>query len=150
MKNASPQQIIQAAIGYIGLREVKGEESEPLLKAIIDKYQGGNNDDSKVPWCSLWLMFLFDELGIERGETNGAARSWLKHGTPVEWEDLKAGDIIVFWRGSHNDNKSGHVVIFLGWNYHGNAFCISGNDNDSVGESSRTKHKFLGATRYTK
>lgn len=58
-----------------------------------------------------------------------------KLGSKVDWEDAEPGDFVQFWR----NNKSGHSVLFLGW------------ERDSVGvicglkyRSSQTKTDGIG------
>jgi hypothetical protein len=48
-----------------------------------------------------------------------------KLGRKVEWEDAEPGDFVQFWR----NNKSGHSVLFLGW------------ERDSVGVISGLKYR---------
>ncbi|MFM7661954.1 MAG: hypothetical protein ACKO6A_04755 [Bacteroidota bacterium] len=66
------------------------------------------------------------------GNTNASAETQClfvikkeKLGRKIEWEEAEPGDFVQFWR----NNKSGHSVIFLGW------------ERDSVGVISGLKYR---------
>lgn len=145
-KMITQQQFINNAISYVGLREIDGPESNPLLLAIIQKYITTATDDSKVAWCSVFLMFLCDELGVDSRGATAAARSWLDVGKPIEREKVRQGDIVVFWRESKRSWK-GHAGIFWGYNLDGYVLTISGNDSNGVTFRAFSPKRVLGYRR---
>jgi hypothetical protein len=112
-------------------------------------------------YCSGFTFYLLFKAMKEHGWLDGYTKSELKHmqkewygntkeafetqclyvlekqklGRKMEWEEAEPGDFVQFWR----NNKSGHSVMFLGW------------ERDSVGviaglkyRSSQTKTDGIG------
>jgi hypothetical protein len=111
---------------------------------ILAKSQSGS-------YCSGYTFYLLFNALKENGLLEGYTKSELKRiqkewygntkeafetqclyvlekeklGRKVEWEDAEPGDFVQFWR----NNKSGHSVLFLGW------------ERDSVGVISGLKYR---------
>lgn len=82
------------------------------------KRPDGSWDTSKVntkriPWCSVGLNAWVVRSGMP-GTGDAAARSWLKWGDAVPAGKHRKWDVIVIWRGEHNDGWSGHVGVLDG------------------------------------
>jgi len=119
------------AMKYIGVQEIPGPKSNPIIKKWIQDYHD-NTEDSRISWCSIFLMALTDEFGFYNHGATVAAKSWKNCGIALErTQDALAGDLVIFDRGKVGD-WMGHVGIFHSWNVEGKMLVISGNDSDGV------------------
>lgn len=138
-------QIIKKAFSLYGVAEIKGRLSEPK---IIEMFRacgfGWQKDDSKLAWCSIFLMFICKELSIEN-TANAMARSWLKEGAAVEIDNLQFGDIVILWRIKPN-SQFGHVGLFVKQDAH-HIWLLGGNQGDKVQICRYEKKRFLGGRR---
>ena len=73
------------------------------------------------------------------------ARKWLNLPKKVEFENIKLGDVVVFWRGSPQDWR-GHVGIYISHNDQ-NIFVLGGNQGDRVTIAPYAKDRLLGVRR---
>ncbi|WP_367328285.1 TIGR02594 family protein [Lentimicrobium sp.] len=122
--------MIQFLSQYIGLKEIPGEEDNPVIVEWFHDIGFTWINDDETPYCSCTVNYVAKQLKIER---SGAldARSWLKVGqkttSPIP------GDIVVFWRESPSSWK-GHVGIFLGFSADGrHVWVLGGNQGNEVG-----------------
>lgn len=130
----------------IGMQEwvmnSKGKKiSNPNLQRYIAKAmrtKAGSADEAKwlktntmtTAWCAYWLNAKLEYAGIP-GTASGMARSFLKWGVAVKEDDWREGDIVVTWRGSHNDGVTGHVFALLRWDK-SYVYGVGGNQGDQV------------------
>lgn len=130
-----------------GLKEVYGYKSNPKLLDIIKKSLPNAIDDSVVSWCGIWLKEVVSRVSccIRIPEKFMVAREWLKVGVPVEIQDIRQGDVLVFWRDNERSWK-GHVGIYVGEteSYYN---VLGGNQGDKVSISGYKKIRLLGARR---
>ena len=110
---------------YYGLKEIMGAEYSPTILNWIKKYFPETKDDEDVPYCSIGLIEIFKELGLENKivVTNPSAISWINMGDSVELSDAILGDIVVLKRvgGNHvglfiRKNLKRDVIYVLGFN----------------------------------
>lgn len=139
--------IIEKALSVYGVKEIKGKYSNPRIMEMFTATGKEWVKDDATAWCSAYVNWVAITKGYEAsGELN--ARSWLKVGESIEKDDLKQGDIIIFWRESRRSWK-GHVAFYIGEdeeNYH----VLGGNQGDTVKIAPYPKSRFLGARRLNK
>lgn len=138
--------LFQFGAKYVGIKEVPGPGSNNVILEWIQDYFPAAVDDSKVPWCSLFLLFLAQTFGFDITGATPMARSWLRIGEIVPLEEATENDIVVFYRGKR-DSKLGHVGVFLCLNELGNPVVLSGNDSDQVTVRPFARSRVLGVVR---
>lgn len=94
------------------IAEIPGPRSNPRITLYHSTTTGGAAPDD-VAWCSSFVNYCVEQSGL-RGTDSKGARSWLYWGVKVEANDLREGDIVVFWRGATGGSK-GHVGFLVGW-----------------------------------
>ena len=140
--------LLLAAFKYYGMKEVSGPESEPTILSIIQKVFPSALDDSKVPWCSVFMNWLAWETGHEAPSSNvGLAKSWLKVGREIPISQREIGDIIVFHRGKNP--ALGHVGIYINERGH-MVRVVGGNQDDAVNIRSYPASRIAGVRRLSK
>lgn len=109
---------MQIARAYLGLREVVGDQANPKIvewlldTTIPDKIARSD----ETAWCAAFAGGVLKESGYRLSRFGGGgtglanARSYEAYGEPIMPEDVRRGDIVVFWRGSR-DSASGHVAF---------------------------------------
>lgn len=125
--------LIEIALADYGMVEVKGTNSNPQLLAMIRKYLPNATDDSEVSWCGVFMSHVVGQLpGGNALAPAGrlAARNWLNAGQPVQPDEAKLGDIVVFYRGSI-DGWQGHVGLLIKKDAT-KVWCLGGNQSDQV------------------
>ena len=93
-------------------------EISPIRKQLIDfameylggTYKYGGTKLGVAVDCSGFTMRVFEHFGYELSRT--AAYQLKNNGVPVDFKDMKPGDLIVFW--SAKRNCVGHVGIYIG------------------------------------
>lgn len=136
---------------FLGVREVPGVASNPLVLAMLRLDQDWPADDS-VPWCSAFTNFVAWLLGLERSRSL-AARSWLTVGTPVPLEAAVRGDVVVLTRGAGKQpgpevtsGAPGHVGFFD--RLEGDrVYLLGGNQGNAVTVAPFARSRVLGVRR---
>lgn len=93
-------------------------EISPIRKQLIDfameylggTYKYGGTKLGVAVDCSGFTMRVFEHFGYELSRT--AAYQMKNNGVPVDYKDMKPGDLIFFW--SNKRNCVGHVGIYIG------------------------------------
>ncbi|MBO4477156.1 MAG: SH3 domain-containing protein [Lachnospiraceae bacterium] len=93
-------------------------EMNPIRKQLIDfameylggTYKYGGTKLGVAVDCSGFTMRVFEHFGYELSRT--AAYQMKNNGVPVDYKDMKPGDLIFFW--SAKRNCVGHVGIYIG------------------------------------
>lgn len=115
---------IDEARKYIGVKEIPGEKSEPLIlkwwKAI--KRAGIQNDE--VPWCAAFVGGCLEAVGIVSSRYE-SAKSYLSWGVPLSAPVY--GCIVVF-----NRDGGGHVGFVVGQDKAGRLLVLGGNQGNAV------------------
>ena len=144
--------LVYTAAQFIGLEEVDGPGSNPIILNWIREIFPGWRDDSTLAWCSVFMNIMARMCGLEnvmRLSTPGLAQGWLRVGEPIELKDIQCGDVGIWRRGGPGSGK-GHVGIILsrtGDYLH----VLGGNQSNGVRVSryplSSKSCEFLGARR---
>jgi uncharacterized protein (TIGR02594 family) len=119
--------VIKEALKFYGLREVVGEDSNPVIiewAQEIKPYVGIDYATDGTPWCGLFMGVVALRAKFTPPRICVRAKEWSKFG----WENDKAeiGNILVF-----NRSGGGHVGLYVGedkYYYH----VLGGNQNDGV------------------
>ena len=93
-------------------------EISPIRRQIVDfameylggTYKYGGTKLGVAVDCSGFTMRVFEHFGYELSRT--AAYQMKNNGVPVDYKDMKPGDLIFFW--SNKRNCVGHVGIYIG------------------------------------
>lgn len=138
---------------FLGMREIPGKEHHPFILwcfSLTGYPQPYSDEDS---WCSAWLNGLCYVLGLQRSGS-AAARSWLRVGSPVEYDQALVGmDIVVLQRGAPPQpgpeiiNAPGHVTIFAGFDGDKHFKGLGGNQDDCVSVQVFPASQVLGVRR---
>lgn len=145
--------ILNHAKRYQGLSEVRGSKSNPLiLDWILRSLSWVEQDDSKTPWCGIFVGRMLFETGYKDQipKHHYRAVKWLNTGKEISIKEARRGDIVIFWRGKHKSSGKGHVG-FLDTDKilhrHISLPIFSGNQNNGTNTSNYDKHKILGIRR---
>lgn len=109
----------------IGLQEIPGVKSNPLILALWAAEKWLGTDDSLVPWCGLFMRAVMRETGFPVPSKPWAARSWEVWGVAIPHP--VAGAVVVFSR-----KGGGHVGILVGITRAGLWRVLGGNQRDGV------------------
>lgn len=151
-----PYSAYELAQRYVGVQEVPGEVSNPLILAML-KLDADWPQDDEVPWCSAFVNWVCWNFRLPRSKSL-RARSWLKVGVPIpDLREAEPGfDIVVLARGGGNQpgpdviDAPGHVGFFAGVE-RGTAptrlLLLGGNQGNEVSLASYSVDRILGARR---
>ncbi len=139
--------LVATSARFLGVKEVSGPLSNPLILGWIQQFFPGWRDDSTIAWCAVYMNII--ALICEAENTTrlkpGLARGWLKVGEPIEPGDALPGDVMIFSRGPVN-GWQGHVTLFL--RREGRyAVCLGGNQGSMVTYSRYDTSRLLGVRR---
>lgn len=124
--------LFTASLKYVGLKEVLGPKSDPILNEWIERYFQKGIDDGEVSTCSIGIKALTDEFGYDNEGSTVAAIDWRNCGEKIiELDSLLSGDVVVLHRFTYKHNWKRHVGIFGGLNYEGDLIVSSLNDGDT-------------------
>lgn len=125
---------------FVGVKEISGTTSNPLVLAMLQLDGDWPKDDS-IAWCSAFVNFVTWLLRLPRSKSL-AARSWLTVGIPVTLETARpAFDVVVLSR-----DGGGHVGFFAALEGD-NVQLLGGNQYDSVNVSVFSRAHVLGVRR---
>jgi len=137
---------------FVGVKEVDGTTSNPLVLAMLRLDDSWPEDDS-VPWCSAFVNYVVWLLRLPRSKSL-RARSWLLVGEVIDLEDAQPGfDIVIFKRGGGSQpgpdviDAPGHVGFFAGMMNEAKILVLGGNQNNSVSIANYPKSHVLGVRR---
>jgi len=101
--------------------------------------------DDETAWCAAFVGAMLKRAGMPHtGKLN--ARSYLDWGEPVDPEDAREGDILVFSRGDPN-GWQGHVAFNAGRTTSGDWRCLGGNQGNQVNVKTYDHARLLGVRR---
>jgi uncharacterized protein (TIGR02594 family) len=143
-----PTPWLDIARGELGVKERRGGEHPSIIEYF--KATSYHATEDEVPWCSAFACWCMTQAGLldaRRGSAppDASARSWLRWGDAVATDDIQAGDVVVFWRGSPG-GTSGHVG-FVEEVVAGYVRTLGGNQSDSVRVSDYPVAQVLGVRR---
>lgn len=148
---------LRKAIEDVGIQEWvydnrRRKVSNPIVEQWIKRVQGERMDARSTPWCAYWVGAKLEEANISSTKS-GMARSYLKWGNEVwsrkeRWDPtrIREGDIAVFWRGTKDDNVTGHVGFIVDWDDDG-VFILGGNQGDKVSVQYFSLRKLISVRR---
>lgn len=90
--------------------EIPGENHNNRRITLYHSTTVGGAAPDEVAWCSSFVNFCVERSG-KQGTDSKASRSWQRWGRSVPRADWKAGDIIVFKRGT--EPWQGHVGFLV-------------------------------------
>lgn len=112
---------------HIGLREVKGAPTSPVIAGWLRSLKAWWTDD-ETPWCGTFVAACMQSAGVPLPKHWYRAKGWLDWGIPLSAPAV--GCVVVFER-----EGGGHVGFVTGRTTAGNLLVIGGNQGDSVRES---------------
>lgn len=127
---------LQAARRYIGVAEIPGKETAPVIAGWLRKLRAFWTDDA-TPWCGVFAATCLQEVGLPIPQHWYRARAYLDYGTSVPAPTL--GCIVVFARAG-----GGHVGFAVGRNEHGALLVLGGNQRDMVSIAAFDTSRVLG------
>lgn len=108
-----------------GVREVPGTKANPVIVALWAAEAWLGDDDSKVPWCGLFMRKCMKECGLPYPAAAYRAKSWLSWGVPIL--SPVVGAVVVLGR-----DGGAHVGIVEGVDSRGRLAVYGGNQGDKV------------------
>ena len=138
-----PVTLLEAMTAKLGIQEAPGSANNP---AVIAMFKAAGHDEittDSTPWCSVTLCAAAKEAGlpIPPVNINMTARSWLTMGITVAPDDVQAGDVAVWPRGSSKWEGHVNVVEKVDGDF---VSCIGGNQKGPKGDAvtrSARRHK---------
>ena len=115
---------IKEARRFIGEREIKGPEHNPLIVQWWKDIKRGGIKDDETPWCAAFTGAMLEHVGI-RSSRFESAKSYLEWGTGLK--EPAYGCVVVFTR-----TGGGHVGFVVGRDEKGNLLVLGGNQGDAV------------------
>jgi uncharacterized protein (TIGR02594 family) len=115
------------ALQWYGETPIAGPQANENILAMLaaTSYPKGTSDE--VPWCSAFLIWIFEKCGIATNAT-AAAQSWQAWGASVI--DPALGDIVVLgWNDMQGVHR--HVGLFIREVEHG-IYILAGNQDNTV------------------
>lgn len=123
--------IVSTSHKYLSLKETSGPKTNSFIAEWFKLVNLPGADDSKVPWCAVFVAGVLAECRI-LGTGSALARSYLQWGTSCRDEPIP-GDIVVLTRGE--DPGAGHVGFFLQFSANRKSILIrSGNIDNMVAD----------------
>lgn len=109
---------------YIGEREIKGPEHNPLILQLWKDIKRGGIKDDETPWCAAFTGAVLERCGIKstRFESAGSYLGWGE-----QQLQPALGSIAVLKR-----EGGGHVGFVVGQNKEGDLLILGGNQADAV------------------
>lgn len=120
---------LSIAKSYLNYYERDNDEAAALsqfFKANI----GVSIDPARTAWCAAFANAVLAAGGLEHTSKLNA-RSFLDAGKEITKDELRPGDIVVFWRVSPR-SWQGHVGFFVGWAPDGRMRILGGNQHNKV------------------
>ena len=144
------ERIIELARREVGVTETpKGSNCVKYNTA----YYGGNVSGSELPWCVVFIWWLFGQLGLQNEFCGGAKTAYCpfvvnyakNNGAWItDPSKFKAGDCLLFdW---NRDGIADHIGLLISWNGTSGQ-TIEGNAGDQVSLCTRSIGQILGAYR---
>ena len=135
------QHIYDVAESHVGVKEFPAAKHNlTIVKYYRDSGHAWVQDD-ETPWCAAFVGSVLAECGLS-GTKELNARSYLKWGQPVDLEQAKKGDVVVFWRGSKEGWK-GHVAFYSDHD-EDTIWVLGGNQGDAVNVKGYPRGRLLG------
>lgn len=121
---------------YIGQREIKGINHNPLILGWWRAIKRGGIKTDEVPWCAAFVGAMLEAVGIVSSRFE-SAKSYLSWGMPLN--DPAVGCVVVF-----NRDGGGHVGFVVGQTRQGLLLVLGGNQGDAVSIAAFTRDRVAG------
>lgn len=132
------------ALDDVGTWEWAGNAHNPKVLQYFNDVGHGWVQDDETAWCAAFVGAMLKKAGVQgTGKLN--ARSYLKWGRPVDLEDAKPGDIVVFSRGNPN-GWQGHVAFYVSHSKN-HINVLGGNQANQVNVKPYRRSRLLGVRR---
>lgn len=150
-----PWTLEDSASTFVGLREIRGGQDNPLIVGMLQTFAGWVNDD-ETAWCGAFAGFVcqvngYPTPGPKRIEAL-RARKWLTVGRPVDIEQANGNCVVILKRGTGNQpgpevlDALGHVGF-----YHDHdaerVWLTGGNQENRVSRRAYPRSRILGVRR---
>ena len=119
------------AQGFVGTKEIKGAEHNPIIVGFAKSIGHGWVQDDETPWCAAFVGAVLRTAGF-KSTRSLAARSYEKWGVGVTIDKAQRGDVVVLSRGNPSSGK-GHVGFLSHFDDTMDCvFLLGGNQGDQV------------------
>jgi uncharacterized protein (TIGR02594 family) len=136
---------------FIGLGEIPGAKNNDFISWAHSLCGLPSGTPDEVPWCSSFVNALAWICALPRSGSP-SARSWLKVGRPVDLDEARTGDVVIFKRGPEPQpgpeviKAQGHVALLA--DVSGDQVrVIGGNQGDKVSFATFPISSVLGIRR---
>lgn len=109
---------------YIGEKEIKGAQHNPLILQFWKDIRRGGIKDDETPWCAAFVGAVLERCGIPSSRYE-SARSYLQWGRELKEPGL--GCVVVLLR-----EGGGHVGFVVGMSSNKDLMVLGGNQSDAV------------------
>lgn len=121
------QIIYDLAKRYLGVAEVPGPKSHPLLAEMFQTAPAWlDQDDSKTAWCGIFRGYLGLWTGTGIPQAHYRAKEWLTWGEAVPLSEARRGDTVVTKR------SGGYHVALFDRLEGGRLYLLGGNQSNKV------------------
>lgn len=136
--------ILEAAGRHLGVAEWPGAQHNPVIQAMFAAVGHSPNEADETPWCAAFVGAVLAELSLPHtGRLN--ARSYLEWGVPVGAAEVRAGDVVILWRGQPS-GWQGHVGFVV--RFDGDRVIVrGGNQGNRVSDAGYPVARVLGYRR---
>ena len=131
----------QQARRLMGLREVEGAGSNPVIMRMAESLDVAFSDDDS-PWCGLFTGYCIQTALADEPVPSDLlrAQAWKRFGMPI---DPTPGAVMVFWRETR-ESGLGHVGFYAGED-DSHYRILGGNQSNSVTLKWYSNDRFLAA-----
>lgn len=143
--------VIENAIQYLGVREVKGQANNPVIMQMAKELGLEKifvSDDTQA-WCALFVNYILKISEKPMVDIKGdkynllRAKYLLNYGEPVKYEDAMLGDVVVIHRPG-----GWHTFFVIAKTPAGNPIGIGGNQGNQVSIDEFDKDRVDGIRRF--
>lgn len=145
-----PQTHLETARRFLGLREKPGAQHDRFIQWCFTLCGLSADTPDETPWCSAWVHGIAFLHGLPMSGS-AAARSWLKVGYGVSYEEALPGDVVILKRGGGEQpgpevtsGAPGHVGFLVGFKAGGGVLVLGGNQGDAVSVAEFPVDRILG------
>ncbi|ECA8972941.1 TIGR02594 family protein [Salmonella enterica subsp. enterica serovar Omuna] len=130
-----PKWIIEAE-KYIGEKEIKGQQHNPLIVEMFHKIKRSGIKNDETPWCAAFVGSVLERVGIKSTRFE-SAKSYLGWGGQLL--QPMYGCVVVLTR-----DGGGHVGFVVGQSVNGDLQILGGNQSDAVNIRSFPRSRVSG------
>lgn len=128
---------MQIAIGELGQKETdpysRVKNYFEICKVVPDP--------RGTPWCRYFVNYCLLKANWSV-PLDGMARGLKSWGNEIDKDKAQVGDLVILWRGTHDDGVTGHVGFYIKEDAQ-YIYLLGGNQGDAVTEAKFDKRKVL-------